>query len=199
MHKVLKVVLTALTIGVASLFTPSLLRAGTALRMTVPDLVDNAELVFEGRVIDARAIPAAHGRVVTEYFVSVHETYWGLPYGTQTFRLPGGVLPNGNGMAVPGMPEVKVGEDAIFFLTEASPAGNRMPVGLAQGKFTLVVDPLGDKQLARSQEGLMLAHPSTGAIMPAAERSLLDYDAVVSTIRAAAQAKSLAQAKQEQR
>lgn len=199
MHQVLKAALAVLSVGFASVLVPPLARAGTAVRMTVPELVDNAELVFEGRVLDARAIPAANGRVVTEYFVSVHETYWGLPYGTQTFRLPGGVLPNGNGMVVSGMPEVTVGEDAIFFLTEESAGGNRMPVGLAQGKFSVVLDTLGDKQLARNQEGLMLANPATGAVVPANERALLDYDAVVATIRSAALAKSLAPTQQEQR
>lgn len=197
MHKVLHAALAVFFIGLALVVAPSGARAGTALRMTVPDLVNNAELVFEGRVLDARVVPAANGRVATEYFVSVHETYWGLPYGTQTFRMPGGVLPDGSGMVVPGMPEVNVGEDAIFFLTESSPAGVRMPVGLAQGKLTVVVDPLGDKQLQRSQEGLMLANPATGAVVPAEERALVDYDQMVSAIRAAAQAKAVLE--QEQR
>jgi len=164
--------------------------AGTAVRLTVPEMVDRAEAVFEGRVLDARAQVDARGLVTTEYFVSVRETYWGVPYGTRTFSLPGGVLADGSGMLVPGMPEVKVGEDAIFFLTEQSPAGFRMPVGLAQGKFRLVTDPFGEVQLERDQEGLVLADPLTGAVLPADERPLVSYDQVVSTIRAAATAKT---------
>jgi len=189
MHKVFKVALATASIGLALLLVPSVSRAGTALRLTVPELVDRAEIVFEGRVLDARALKDARGRVVTEYFVSVHETYWGVPFGTRTFTLPGGVLSNGFGMAVPGMPKVEVGEDAIFFLTEESPLGNRMPVGLAQGKFRVVKDPLGETQLSRDQEGLVLADPLTGAVLPAEERLLVDYEQVVETIRAAALAK----------
>lgn len=196
MHKVSMVALAALLLGLASYFAPSDLRAGTALRMTVPDLVDGAEIVFEGRVLDAHAILDERGLVMTEFFVSVHTTYWGQHFGTRTFTLPGGVLPNGSGMVLAGMPVIEAGEDAIFFLTEESAAGNRMPVGLAQGKFRVVKGPLGEKQLARSQMGLVLADPLTGAVLPADEQQLVSYDAVVDTIRAASVAKAAAPAQQ---
>ena len=194
MHKVSMAALAVFSLGLALHFAPSDLRAGTALRMTVPDLVDGAEIVFEGRVLDAQARLDERGLVLTDYFVSVHKTYWGEDFGTRTFSLPGGVLPNGNGMVVSGMPETEVGEDAIFLLTEESPAGNRMPVGLAQGKFRVVKGPLGETLLARDQVGLVLADPLTGAVLPADERQLVDYAAVVKTIEAAALAKAAAPA-----
>lgn len=189
MHTVSKVAVAALSLVLALTLRPADLQAGTALRMTVPDLVDRAELVFEGRVLSAQARTDERGLVLTDYFVSVQETFWGTPFGTRTFTLPGGVLSNGSGMVLAGMPRIEVGEDAIFFLTEQSAAGNRMPVGLAQGKFRLVKDPLGETLLARDQEGLVLVDPRTGAVVPAAEQLLVGYDAVVDMIRAAAVAK----------
>ena len=164
--------------------------AGTAVRLELEDLVQNAELVFEGYVLSARAIPSPAGRVETEYFVSVHRSYLGEPLGTRVFSIPGGTLPDGSGMLVPGLPRLEPGDEALFFLTESGTAGWRMPVGLAQGVLELVVDAEGRRALARSQAVLHLVDPRTGALGAhadlAGEGALLAYAETVTRIERAA-------------
>jgi hypothetical protein len=167
--------------------------AGTALKLDVPGLVSQAELAFEGRVLAARTTCDARGLVSTEYTVSVHRTYWGEPFGTRVFSLPGGVLPDGSGLVLAGMPRIDVGEDVLLFLSAASANGLRMPVGLAQGKFKIVRDAQGLASLVRTQADLMLVDPTTGSTQPAAGWSALDYQATVGQIETAAALKAAAQ------
>jgi hypothetical protein len=169
----------------AALLLPAI-RAGTAVRLEIEDLVQAAELVFEGRVVTAHAYATPDGRVETEYFVDVHRTYLGVPYGTQLFRLPGGVLPDGRGMIVPGLPVPREGRDAVFFLTAEGPRGWRMPVGLAQGQLDVVVGPDGSRALASSEAELALLDPSTGKRGEHAVGALLDYQETVTRIERAA-------------
>jgi len=161
-------------------------RAGTAVRLEIEGLVEHAELVFEGRVVSAQSYQTPDGRVETEYFVSVHRSFVGRPFGSQVFRMPGGVLPDGSGMVVPGLPQVRPGADAIFFLSEVGTSGWRMPVGLAQGVLDVVVTPGGARALARSGATLSLLDPVTGALGAHVQGALLDYQETVRRIEAAA-------------
>jgi hypothetical protein len=169
----------------AALFLPSG-SAGTAVRLDIEDLVEHAALVIEGRVVTAQSYATAGGRVETEYFVSVHRTYLGTPYGTQVFRLPGGVLQDGSGMVVPGLSELREGQDALLFLTEVGSKGWRMPVGLAQGQLDVVVDQNGERALVRGDAALSLVDPQTGVLAPHAGGAVLDYQATVARVEAAA-------------
>ncbi len=165
----------------ATLVAPTV-RAGTAVRLEIEGLVDQSDLVFEGHVLTTRVYPTPEGRVETEYVVHVQRNWLGRHQGTRTFRLPGGVLPNGTGLVLPGMPRIERGEAAIFFLSEESPSGIRMPVGLAQGVFGVVTDARGQRALVRSQHGLQLLNPATGAIAPADPIAVSDYQATVERI-----------------
>ena len=49
---------------------------------------------------------------------------------------------DGRGMLLAGMPNMEAGQDVLLFLSEGGSTGVRMPVGLAQGEFT--VYRLGD-------------------------------------------------------
>jgi hypothetical protein len=168
--------------------------AGTALKLDVPGLVREADLIFEGRVIASRASCDELGRIATEHTVSVDRTFLGEPFGTRTFTLPGGVLPDGRGMLIAGMPRIEVGEDALFFLSRPSANGVRMPVGLAQGKFKVARTPQGVAQLVRTQADLMLVDPATGAAQPASGWSALDYHETARAIEIAVAARLAATA-----
>ena len=166
-------------------------RAGTAVRLEIEGLVQNAELVFEGRVVTSRSMKTPEGRVETEFFVAVQRTFLGLPLGTRTFRMPGGTLADGSGMVVPGMPVLREGETALFFLTEAGAGGWRVPVGLAQGKLDVVVGFDGRRALRRSGAPLNLVDPLTGQYTPIAEGALLEYDETLLRIENAVSRKLL--------
>ena len=167
--------------------------AGTAVKLEVDGLVDNADLAFEGRVLTKRSYALPSGRVETEYVVSVRQTWWGAPQGTRVFRLPGGSLPNGTSMVIPGMPSVELGNDAIFFLSQESPSGMRMPVGLAQGVMGVVTDRQGYQALVRSQRDLTLVDPATGALLKADPTAVLDYRDTVALIESACARRALAE------
>jgi hypothetical protein len=164
---------------------PRQVDAGTALRMELEDLVREADLVVEGRVLADQARRDVRGLVSTTYTLSVRRTFWGTPLGTRRITLPGGVLPDGTGTLLPGMPTLQLGEDVLLFLSAAGSSGARMPVGLAQGKFRVVHDR-GAPALERTHDGLVLVDRSTGAVAAPPGACTLDYAEIAARIEAAA-------------
>lgn len=163
--------------------------AGTAIKLDLAGLVRGADVAFEGRVIASRVLRDEQGRIATEHTLSIDRTFLGEPYGTRTIKLPGGVLPDGSGMLLPGMPRVEVGEDVLLFLSQESSGGLCMPVGLAQGKFKVVREAHKLASLVREQADLMLVDPQAGTVAPARGWSALDYAATVREIEDAVAAK----------
>jgi hypothetical protein len=177
--------LRAAALALAALGALPALRAGTAVRLGTGDLVQRCDLCVEGRVLSARAVAGPGKRIDTEYAIQVERTFWGDALATRTVRLPGGVLPDGSGMIVPGVPTLAVGEDAILFLSAADPAGMRIPIGLAQGKLRVARGAGGRKRLVRDSLGLALVDPAGGPARAAGESAVLDYAAVIADIEAA--------------
>jgi hypothetical protein len=159
--------------------------AGTAVRLEVSDMARSADLVLEGRVVDANVLEGETGLIETEYLLSVDRTLWGADLGSRVVRLPGGVLPDGRGMMIPGMPRVRVGEDVMLFLSKETAWGMRMPMGLAQGKFSIVRGFGGERRLVREQASLTTIDAATGQLSEASTGASLDYAAVVSEVHAA--------------
>ena len=192
MRVVLAASLAATACSLFSYLAPSHVDAGTALRLDIEDLVRNADLVFEGRVLAQRSFRDTSGLVCTEYTLSVHQSYWGAPYGTRVFTLPGGVLSDGSGTVIPGMATLTVGEDALLFLAAESSNGWRPTVGLAQGKFEIVRDAHGVASLARRDTELVLVDAGSGAAAPANAALQLAYTATIERIEAAARLRAAA-------
>lgn len=192
-HMMKRALCAAALAALASLPVPCLaprpVDAGTAVRLQIEDLVREADLVFEGRVLAANAFRDPRGITCTEYTVSVHRSYWGAPQGTRVFTLPGGVLPDGSGTLIPGTARLAAGEDALLFLSGESRNGWRATVGLAQGLFEIERDAQGVASLTRSQADLVLVDPRSGAAQPAGVAARLAYDAVVARIEAAVERK----------
>lgn len=135
---------------------PDAARAGTAVRMDVEELVAHADLVVEAHVVQAQAVEGPSGRIYTDYQLLVDRTLLGQDQGVRTVRLPGGVLPDGRGMLLPGMPSLSPGQDVFLLLTEPSHDGARMPIGLSQGRFRIVRDPSGERYVVRDESGALL-------------------------------------------
>lgn len=164
---------------------PSNVDASTVLRLDVEDLVARCDVALEGRVISARAQLDARGRIETEYVVHVARTFWGTALTDRTIRLPGGVLPDGRGLVIPGMPTLAVDETALLFLSPENVRGARIPIGLAQGRLRVVTNAEGHRSVQRDVSALDLVE-ANGAPSPLpAAKTALEYDATIARIEAA--------------
>ncbi len=122
-------------------------RAGTAERLDIEARVAASKLVLLGDVRAARTFQTPAGRILTEYDLIVERTYWGQEAPYRSVRLPGGVLADGSGMLISGVPQLKVGEQVFLFLTGADDDQMRMPVGLSQGHLRVVPNPEGGRSV----------------------------------------------------
>jgi hypothetical protein len=196
--------LAAIAVASFPLWSGAPAQAGTAVRMDIAGLVDRADVVIEARVSSARAVLGPGKRIDTEYTLIVERTFYGdsapPPPGdraeTRVIRLPGGVLPDGRGMVIAGIPALSSGERAILFLTRADATGMRMPVGLAQGRLRVVTDAAGKRSLVQDSAGVALVESRTDVAVRgdartdvavhAGGKAVLDYAATVAEIEARA-------------
>jgi len=176
--------------GISSSCTPAgSVDASTALRLDVEGLVQRADLVLEAEVLSADATVDAAGRIGTDFLLSVDRTWWGPDQTTRMLRMPGGVLADGSGLVISGMPSLLPGERSVLFLSEPSKDGIRMPVGLSQGRFR-VLSTLGGAPIAvQDQTALSLVETGSGELIPNASVSVVDYAELSSRIEAAIVAK----------
>lgn len=166
------------------LHDPGPVQAGTALRLDTGGLVANAALIVEGRVLATHALETAGG-IETEVLLEVERTFEGEDQPHRLVRFPGGVLPDGRAMLLAGMPRLRPGESVLLFLTGEGPSGIRMPVGLAQGKYTVLRRRDGTKALSRDTAGVSLLHPTTGRPTGSSARVVRGYAELVAEIEAA--------------
>ena len=161
------------------------LDAGTAVRLDLPQLAERADLVLEARVVSATAAVGAGGLVETAYRLDVARTLHGVHEPQREVRLPGGLLPNGNGLLLPGMPALHVGEDVLLFLSEESPSGVRMPVGLSQGKLRVETNLAGERRLRRTHGSLTTVPVGGGVAWDATGDEVFDYATTLAEVHAA--------------
>lgn len=159
--------------------------AGTAVKLDVPGLVDRAELVFEGRVRAIECVRDARGRIETRYTLDVARTLFGEAAPTRIVRVPGGVLPDGSGLVLPGLPRLARDEEALLFLTAESRAGLRVPVGLAQGRFRIEHTAEGARRLVRDVTDLALVDEQGHVVPHGAAVETFDYAATIERVQAA--------------
>jgi hypothetical protein len=164
--------------------------AGTAVRLeSIQELVDEAHLVLEGYVRQVRPLVGPGGLIETEYTLDVDRTFLGEERAERVLRLPGGVLENGNGLLLPGMPTLVAGEEVLLFLSDTGSTGVRMPVGLSQGKFRVETSLDGTRRLSRRHGALTFVDPMTGATSDAGAAAVFDYAEVMAEIHAAVAAR----------
>ncbi len=165
--------------------------ASTAVRLDVEGLLQHADLAVEARVVGVRTLEQPDGRIETEYELDVDRTFWGDDVPARAVRVPGGVLSDGRGMLVPGLPRLAAGERSLLFFSEASADGARMPVGLAQGRLRVASGADGDKVLVRELGALGLVDPG-GTVHEPGALGVLDYADVLARLEAAAAARRAA-------
>jgi len=173
--------------------------AGTAVRLGVSEMVECADLVVEGRVHSCRVEEASPRRIETVVTLDVDRTFWGEDLPSRTIRLPGGVLEDGRGLVISGMPTVQPGEEVLLFLSAEGSSGVRVPVGLSQGKLRIETSLDGRRALTRDPGELLVVDPGGGLVRHPASHEHLDYAAVVAEIWAAVDRRHLGTSSREGR
>jgi len=96
-------------------------------------LVAGSELIVEAEILDKRTRLNSDGTIETIYTLSTITPIKGENANIQEITIPGGEVA-GQGLIIPGMPELNIGDRNILFLSAASQRNNwRMPVGLKSG------------------------------------------------------------------
>jgi hypothetical protein len=159
--------------------------ASSVQRLDLGGMVDAASSCLEARVLHTQVELDAFGRPCTRATLLVERDLIGEQRGAIDVRLPGGILPNGSGLVLPGMPSLVEGEELLLFLSATSSAGLRIPVGLAQGKFRVVRDSAGRRRLEREDAPLELLDLATSRSVHTGLGASYDYAAAIAEIQAA--------------
>jgi hypothetical protein len=165
----------------AFLVAPREATAGTARRLELAELAQQAELVVEARVLSSHPVDAG-GLLRTECLLEVARTFKGAHEAYRAVSLPGGIRPDGSGLLIPGLPRLVPGEEALLFLSAEDRSGTRMPVGLGQGKLVLRTLADGRKRLLCELGSVELVGEGSAGH---AARSVRDYAECVAAIEAA--------------
>jgi hypothetical protein len=114
--------------------------ATSVLPVSLQRMATAAELIFHGRAISNEVmLDEASGRVATFTTFEIIELVKGEAGPTHTIKQIGGQLPGSNiRQVIHGVPRFTVGEEYVVFLPKASSLGFSSPVGLAQGKFSIL-------------------------------------------------------------
>ena len=139
----------AASVVVACLLASPPLPATTVKRLGLEELIDAADTIVQGRV------QAIHSfwrdrQICTEVTVAVSRALKGARRDRLTFTQVGGRVdaPVPLEMTVPGAPIYRIGDEAYFFLEPAGP-GERIVVGLFQGRVPVRRDAQGEYVGAR--------------------------------------------------
>jgi hypothetical protein len=160
-------------------------RASTVVRMDTAALVDGADLIVDARVRSARAIEQPDRRILTELTLEVGRTWLGERLPERIVRLPGGVLDDGRGLLLAGVPILAAGERCVLFLSAAGADGLRLPVGLAQGCARVHVDAQGHVLTYTDTSSLALVDPRTGLASEGSRGGPLSYERLAREIERA--------------
>jgi len=128
-------ILCAALVGIVSSIALGTVGASSVCeaKAELSDLVAGAERICEVEVLSAESAMLADGSIETRYSFSTLIPIKGTMTSIQEIRMPGGEVA-GRGLILPGMPDLRVGDRSILFLSQASQTNQwRMPVGLENG------------------------------------------------------------------
>jgi hypothetical protein len=128
-----------LAIAVLVLCAVAPVGATIVVPVTVHDLVGRAELIVRGRITDLQSIVPPEGGIATIATVHVTTMLKGTAGSFVSLRVPGGVIGRDRVVTV-GAPDLRVGEDALFFL-DRGPDRLWQPIGLSIGVVPVMADP----------------------------------------------------------
>jgi hypothetical protein len=131
-------------------------RATTVVPPSFDDLVDKAEVIFQGNVTDVKSQWVGEGsqRYIVSYVTfAVKDAVKGAPGEKYTLRMFGGEV-DGEGMAVADAPKFAVGDEEILFVENNG--SQIVPlVGMMFGRYHVQKDHMG-RELIKTNEGAAL-------------------------------------------
>jgi hypothetical protein len=119
------------------------LSASTTRTDDLADLCQQAERICEVEVLARESVALADGSIETRYTLATLLPMKGTMSSVQEIRIPGGAS-GARGLAIPGMPQLQVGERHILFLSAEGQKQWRVPVGLEAGTFRVQNAPGGN-------------------------------------------------------
>lgn len=136
--------------------------ATTVSHIDFDQVIDTAELVFEGEVISANATWDSDGKsIFTEITFRVDDVIKGYhPKENLTLRFAGGVV-NDTGMRVSSMVYPDIGERGIYFVENKNRVQINPLVGWGQGHFLIEVDDANNERILTENRDAVISLEST--------------------------------------
>jgi hypothetical protein len=157
------------------------LSAATVLQLNLGQMVDRADRIFRGTVLDVRegTVQAGGGELpVVIYRLEVEEAFKGtfqevkglqIAEITMVGKLKAVDASTARFLsALPELPKLRVGQDYLLLTTAPSAVGLSTTVGLGQGAFTLSGKP-GQELAVNGNNNLGLGLETTGFAPPPSE------------------------------
>jgi len=149
-----KITLVVVATTLAVLAMSSTAWAVVSVRMSLDDLVREAQVVVRGKVVSSMAFMDEElGRVSTRHTISVSETLRGTPVAEVAVVTMGGELEE-IGQLVPGEAKLSAGEEVVLCLKKVRSADWAV-VAMSQGKFS-VTKRESKEILVRDMRGTLL-------------------------------------------
>lgn len=120
-------------------------RATSVLPLYLDEIVDQSAVAFEGTCTGNRSERDPQtGMVVTYTTFQVHDVLKGQAGPVHTVKQVGGTLSAENLVfKVESVPTFEVGQDYVVFFAGASRLGFSSPIGLSQGRFSVIAQREG--------------------------------------------------------
>jgi hypothetical protein len=114
--------------------------ATSVLPISLQRMATAADLIFHGRAISNQVrLDEASGRVATFTTFEIIDVVKGEAGPTHTIKQIGGQLPGSKiRQVIHGVPRFNAGEEYVIFLPKASSLGFASPIGLSQGRFSVI-------------------------------------------------------------
>lgn len=141
----------AILAGVAAANTSP---ATTVIPPTFDELVDEAQLIFQGTVTDVQCQWTGEGsqrRIVSFVTFQVEEAIKGEPGATYTMRMLGGAI-DGESMGIADAPTFQKGDRDILFVENNGRQFIPL-VGIMYGRFRIQADKMAGKDMVTTNSG----------------------------------------------
>ncbi len=148
--------------------------AASVRPLLLGEIIETAAVAFEGICIGNRTEREAGTNLVVTYTTfAVKDALKGALGETHVIKQIGGKMPGGEPhFRVRGVPTFAVGESYVVFLAGVSSAGFSSPIGLGQGRFTVLPDAAGPKVVNGRDFREMTAHMPSATMPEATARAL---------------------------